>query len=367
MADQLFVASRKGLLDYRRSGAAWKLAGSHFLGSPVSMVLPLNGGQRIFAALNLGHFGVKLHRSDDGGKSWTELAAPAYPKFDAGEGSPVAEGGKAPSVSQIWSLESAGAGKPEQFWCGTMPGGLFHSADAGATWALVEPLWDWPERERWFGGGADLPGIHSICVDPRRSDRVAIAVSCGGVCLTEDSGKTWKVASHGMWAEYMPPEMKNDPVIQDPHRMAQCPGAPGTWWVQHHNGIFRSTDDLKSWHEITTAPVSNFGFPVAVHPRDPEIAWFVPAVDDGCRVPVNGRMVVQRTSNGGRSFDVLSRGLPQDDAFDLVYRHGLAIDETGNRLAMGSTTGSLWISEDGGEGWTLLSTHLPPINAVRFG
>jgi len=364
MADQLFVASRKGLLVFNRKGAAWKLAASHFLGSPVSMLLPVAGGRRIWAALNLGHFGVKLHRTDDGGGSWTELPSPAFPKIE-GEAQGGGEG-KAPSVSQVWSLETGGTNRPDQLWCGTMPGGLFHSGDAGATWALVESLWNWPERARWFGGGADLPGIHSICVDPRNSDRIALAISCGGVCLTEDNGKSWKVASHGMWAEYMPPELKNDPVVQDPHRMVQCRAAPGTWWVQHHNGIFRSTDDLGSWHEIMTAPVSNFGFPVAVHPRDPDVAWFAPAVDDGCRVPVNGRMVVQRTSDGGRSFEVFSRGLPQVDAFDIVYRHGLDVDETGARLAMGSTTGNLWISEDAGESWITLSTSLPPINALRF-
>jgi hypothetical protein len=77
--------------------------------------------------------------------------------------------------------------------------------------------------------------------------------------------------------------------------------------------------------------------------------------------------VVARTRDGARSFDVLSDGLPQTHAYDLVYRHALAVDDTGTSLAMGSTTGHLWISENAGDNWVLVAGHLPPVNCVRFG
>jgi len=105
---------------------------------------------------------------------------------------------------------------------------------------------------------------------------------------------------------------------------------------------------------------------VAVHPKDPDTAWFVPGVKDQCRVPVDGQMVVARTRDGGMSFEVLREGLPQERAYDIVYRHALDVDETGERLAMGSTTGALWLSEDGGDHWQLLNAHLPPIYQVLF-
>ena len=73
-----------------------------------------------------------------------------------------------------------------------------------------------------------------------------------------------------------------------------------------------------------------------------------------------------RTRDGGKSFDVLTKGLPQDHAYDIVYRHALAIDATGDRLAFGSTTGGLWVSEDQGDSWSAVSHTLPPIHAVRF-
>src|SRR5581483_6199629 len=122
-------------------------------------------------------------------------------------------------------------------------------------------------------------------------------------------------------------------------------------WAQHHNGIFRTTDDCASWTESKDVRPSAFGFAVAVHPRDPETAWFVPAIKDEKRIPADGRVVVTRTRDGGRSFDVLTDGLPQRHAYDLVFRHALDVDDTGETLAFGSTTGSLWVSEDAGDSW----------------
>jgi photosystem II stability/assembly factor-like uncharacterized protein len=361
MASILYIASRKGLLRYARSASGWAYKSTAFLGSPVSMVLVSPDRQTVFAALNLGHFGVKLHRSTDGGENWQELAAPQFPKVEGGD-----KDAKAPAVNAVWAMEWAGQDKPGCLWIGTAPAAVFYSSDNGESWTLNQPLWDLPTRPKWFGGGTVDTALHSICVDPRSSDRVAVAVSCGGVTLTEDAGKTWRVAGHGLTAEFMPPDMANDPDVQDAHLMVQCPADPTVAWIQHHNGIFRSTDDLKSWHEITTAPVSKFGFAVAVHPKDPNTAWFVPAVKDEHRYPVDAKMVVQRTRDGGKSFYVLRKGLPQENAFDLIYRHGLVVDETGEKLAMGSTTGAVWTSEDGGDAWTLLSAHLPPVYALRF-
>jgi hypothetical protein len=111
---------------------------------------------------------------------------------------------------------------------------------------------------------------------------------------------------------------------------------------------------------------SVFGFAVAAHPTDPATAWFVPSIKDEKRYPVDGKVVVTRTRDGGRSFQTLTKGLPQEHAYDLTFRHALDVDETGTRLAFGSTTGSLWVSEDGGDGWQAVSLNLPPVYAVRF-
>ncbi len=231
---------------------------------------------------------------------------------------------------------------------------------------MIRPLWDHPKRKQWMGGGADLPGIHSILVDPRNSKRVWVAVSTGGIWFTEDCGASWTQRGEGMRAEYAPPEQTHDPVAQDVHCLAQCPAAPQRMWVQHHNGIFVSSDEGKRFDEISGVEPSTFGFPVVVHPNEPDTAWFVPEIKDEKRIPRDGRLVVTRTRDGGKSFEVLTKGLPQGHAYDVVYRHALAIDGTGDRLAFGSTTGGLWVSEDQGESWSGITHTLPPIHAVRF-
>jgi hypothetical protein len=365
MSDTLLVSTRKGLFWIKRDGGKWGIARADFVGDNVTLTLTDPRSGRHYAALDHGHFGVKLHRSTTTG--WQEIAAPVYPPKPEGLeendmwGRPLAW-----STARIWALAAGGAGEPEVLWCGTLPGGLFQSRNSGDSWEIVRPLWDHPKRKMWTGGGAELPGIHSIIVDPRNVRRVFIAVSTGGIWVTEDGGASWSQRGAGMRAEHVPPELTHDPIAQDVHCLVQCPADPGRMWVQHHNGIFISSDEARNFHEITEVQPSSFGFAVVVHPRAPDTAWFVPEIKDERRVPRDGRLVVTRTRDAGRSFEVLTRGLPQTHAYDIVYRHALALDASGNWLAMGSTTGGLWVSENQGDSWTEVTHTLPPIYAVRF-
>jgi hypothetical protein len=354
MTDRMLVATRKGLLTLRRNGG-WSVAATDFPGIAVTAVLrdPRDGA--IYAVLKHGHFGTKLHRSDDDGKSWTELAAPSFPADAPGE----------PSLLQVWTLEAGGADQPGRLWAGAIPAGLFVSGDRGESWRLVDALWTVPEREKWMGGGYDDAGIHSISPDPRDSRRVFVGISCGGVWDTRDDGKSWTLQGAGLFAAYMPPEQAYTREVQDPHRVARCAAAPDTMWIQHHNGIFRSTDAGANWTQLRP-PGDDFGFAVAAHPKDPNTAWFVPGIKDEIRMPRGGALAVTRTRDGGKTWETLREGLPQRDAYDLVYRHGLDVDPAGRQLAMGSTTGALWTSDDAGEHWQLVNAHLPPVYAVRL-
>ncbi|MET4807931.1 hypothetical protein [Limibacillus sp. MBR-115] len=365
MSDKLLLSTRKGLFTVKRDAGVWAVSDVDFLGDNVSLALVDPRDGCCYAALDHGHFGVKLHRRAK--DRWAEIAVPTYPpKPDGHEefdmwGRPLEW-----STNRIWALESGGADEPGVLWCGTLPGGLFHSRDHGDSWDLVRPLWDHPLRKQWAGGGADLPGIHSICLDPTDSKRLWVAVSTGGIWFSDDAGKSWSQRGHGMRAEYVPPELTHDPIAQDVHRLVLCPAAPWRMWVQHHNGIFVSSDEGQNFTEITDVEPSTFGFPVVVHPQDPDTAWFVPEIKDEKRIPKGGKLVVTRTRDGGISFEALTKGLPQVHAYDLVYRHALAIDSSGDRLAFGSTTGGLWVSEDQGDSWGAVTNTLPPIYGVCF-
>ncbi|WP_374447691.1 hypothetical protein [Stella sp.] len=359
MADRLHVGTRKGLFELARGARGWDIAGTHFLGDPVSAVLACEDGS-LLAALDLGHFGAKLWRRDPAG-TWSELAAPAFPP----KPEDAADDPHPWTLGRIWSLQPGGV--PGRIWAGTMPGGLFRSDDGGATWTLNEPLWRMPDRKRWMGvAGGEQPGISAVLVDPRDPDRLRLGVSTAGVWATEDGGRTWSVINQGMHNEYMPPGQEGDPIAQDIHQIAHCAARPDVVWCQHHNGVFRSEDGGANWREVTAIRPSKFGFAVVAHPQDPATAWFVPAAKDERRYAVDARVVVARTRDAGASFEVLDRGLPQRHAYDLVWRHALAVDGTGERLAFGSTSGGLWISDDGGDRWSAPEARLPPVACVRF-
>ena len=354
----LLISTRKGLFAVENG----RIISTSFLGENVTLAaVDATGGW--YAALNLGHFGVKMKYSSDKGVTWEDRAVPTYPDgemLSTGDGKPPTPA----TLKLIWSLEFTPTGK---LWAGTGPGGLFSSEDGGSSWTLNRGLWDRPERPNWMGGGYDFPGIHSICIDPRDSKIVRIAVSTGGIWETKNDGLIWTLRGEGLFAEYMPPDRRDDPSVQDVHRMIQCQSSPDCLWLQHHNGVFKSTDDGLKWSAVPNVPPSVFGFGVAVHPNDPNTAWFAPAIKDECRVPVGGKLVIARTRDGGKTFDELRNGLPQNHAYDLIYRHALAIDSTGSHLAIGSTTGGVWTSDDQGDTWKSLEARLPPVHAVLFG
>jgi hypothetical protein len=358
MRSLLHVGTRKGLFEIVRRRGRSEVAAAHFLGDPVTALF--SAGGTLWAALDLGHFGAKLWRRD-GDAAWHELPAPQFPPKPA----EAADDPHPWSLGKIWALEPGGvAGR---LWAGTMPGGLFRSDNGGESWALNDALWHMPERRQWMGvAGGEQPGINSVLIDPRDPADIRIGVSTAGVWASTDNGASWAFINRGMTNEYMPPERQGDPITQDIHLLARCAARPEIVWCQHHSGVYRSADGGANWHELTAVRPSKFGFAVAAHPRDPLTAWFVPAVKDECRIPVDGKLVVARTRDGGMSFQVLTRGLPQRHAYDLVWRHALAVDASGECLALGSTSGGLWTSEDGGDSWKMVGARLPPIAVVRF-
>src|SRR6185503_11763445 len=245
--------------------------------------------------------------------------------------------------------------------------GLFRSDDGGMSWSLVDALWRMPERKKWNGvAGGEQPGLSSVLVDAANPKNIRVGVSTGGVWASDDAGQSWRLFGKGLYAEYMPPELREEPISQDVHQLARCAARPEVMWCQHHNGVFRSEDAGATWRDLVAIRPAKFGFAVAAHPKDPNTAWFVPAVKDEKRIPVDGKLVVARTRDGGKSFDILRKGLPQHHAYDLVWRHALAVDESGERLAFGSTHGGLWISENGGDAWSAPEARLPPVSVVRF-
>jgi len=358
MTPTLLLGTRKGFISYRFHNNHWEVENLSFEGVPVSIAYEDARSGTWWAALDHGHWGVKLHRSKDRGKTWDEVAAPAYP-----QGEEIKDGIMA-TTRYIWSVANGGKSFPSRLWLGTDPGGLFVSDNEGDQFDLVTSLWNHPSRKQhWMGGGRDQPGIHSIVVDPRDENHLYVGISCAGVFETNDSGKTWLVRNKGLRADFLPDPQSD--IGHDPHILVAAPTDPDILWQQNHCGIFRSVDAAMNWEEISQSEgPARFGFALSVADDDPGQAWVCPANSDTTRTAIKGALCICRTDDGGKTWKNLRKGLPQENCFDIVYRH--ALDSSGDAVAFGTTTGNLFFSPDRGESWQTLNNYLPMVYSVQF-
>jgi len=387
MSGRILIGTRKGSFIAEKGSAGWKLRLAGHAGTSVNFLAadPESGG--LWAALGFGHWGAKLSRSTDGGQSWADASQIKYPAGarylappDPGEeqeGGPTRFSLRDATLLKLWVIAFGPGGR---IYVGTIPGGLFVSEDAGDSFELNRPLWNHDSRggdlfngegsgkTHWFGTPASegefAAGIHSIEVDPRDPERILVAISTAGVLETTDGGKSWRGRNRGMTNDYLP-----DPNAEwghDAHAIQLCKSDPNHVWQQNHVGVFYSSDGASSWKKVSQPEQGvHFGFPVAVDESDGRTAWLVPGVSDQQRMAIGGGLFVARTVDGGESWQQLRKGLPQESAYDVVYRHALA--SSGEAVAFGSTTGNLYVSGDRGESWQAVANNLPPIYSVRFG
>lgn len=351
--DRLLIGTRKGLIEAHRQGGTWTLKPPALAGQPIPYAMRDARNGAIWASIDHGHWGVKLARSKSDDGSYDEVEAPKYPEATEA------------AAKYYWVLEGGHADAKEQFWIGTEPGGLFTTDDDGATWELNEPLWKMCAEHEWMGGGRDAAGVHSICVDPRDGDHVYVAISCAGVIETKDGGKSWAYANKGQRMDYAPEDQQDQEYGFDPHCMVMSPANPDVLWQANHCGVYRSTNGSESWDELSQKPFVYFGFPIATHPTMPDTAWIVPMKSAEERTTVDGRMIVMRTDDGGATWNEQTAGLPQQ-AWDFPYRHALDIAPDGDTLAFGTTSGNLYVTNDGGASWEAITNSLPMIYSVRF-
>ncbi|HZN60747.1 MAG TPA: exo-alpha-sialidase [Planctomycetota bacterium] len=351
------IGTKKGLFVAEGSSPRrrFELRGPFGPGVAVNATLiDTRAAPRIYASSCSSFFGMKILRSSDGGKKFTETAsAPAFSKDD----------GRA--LANIWSLE-AGDGKKD-LWCGVEPAALFRSGDGGDTWENVPGLTDHPHARKWQPGNGGLC-LHTILRD---GDRVHLGISTGGHYMSEDKGSSFAPSNTGVGAGFLP-----DPNIefgQCVHKITRHPDAPGRLYMQNHGGfpehpgvgVLRSDDHGRTWRSISKGLPSDFGFPIVVHPHDPDAVYVVPLAVPTRSSP-EGSPAVWRSEDGGGSWRRLSRGFPKKDSYFTVLRDALDVDDLKSpALYLGTTTGQLWIGRDGGEQWDCLFDSLPPIHCVK--
>ncbi len=345
MSTVLLVGTRKGLFVVREN-AGWATDGPYLTGWEVfhAVADPRDGA--LYAATNSWVYGPTVHRSTDGGASWERAEEIGLPE----------ESGL--TLEKSWHVEPGHASEPDTLFLGAAPGVLLRSDDRGATWQSVRGLVEHPTRERWQPGAGGMC-CHSIQVDPADASRMVVAISAAGAFRTEDGGEAWTPINKEVAADFLPE--KEPEVGQCVHKLLLHAGKPGRLWQQNHCGVYRSDDWGDSWERLDGNGLpSDFGFPIALDPADPDRAWVVP--EDGAenRVTAGGRFGVYRTDDAGATWELETEGLPQR-AWLAVLREATSFDGAG--VYVGAQSGGVWARRDGA--WAEVARDLPPVLSVE--
>jgi hypothetical protein len=351
----ILVGTRRGLFIVRSDEKRrdWEISDPLLVGLEVyHAFLDARDGATIWAATDHSVWGAHVHRSRDRGATWDVL--PAAPHHADGRG-----------LKAIWALapapDPASGPAAGSLLAGIEPAGLFYSDDGGHSWR-PSPLNDHPTRNTWQPAGGGL-ALHSMIVDPREPRRLYCALSAGGVYRSDDGGASWTPNNAGVRADFLPDP--SAPTGHCVHKLQLHPARPDRLYQQNHCGTYRSDDRGASWIDITAGLPSDFGYALALHPRDPDTLYVIPEESSHMRATVDGRLRVYRSRDAGASWQALTQGLPQQHSYVQVLREGLAADLLDpHGLYFGTSTGHLFASADEGKTWRLIAGFLPKILSV---
>ncbi|MBR8743558.1 sialidase family protein [Nocardiopsis sp. MG754419] len=363
MAYLLVIGTRKGLFTARSEDRrTWEVQGPHRLDeaddagmSPVYTVGIDPRSRRLLAGTESWHFGPSVWHSDDLGATWVEPAAPPirFPEdTDA-------------SLVRAWQF--AFGPEADTVYAGVEPHALFRSVDGGLSFSLVRSLWDHPHRANWFPGAGGA-AIHTVLPGTLGSGRrspeaITVAMSTGGVYQSADHGASWTPTNRGISAGFMPDE---EPEYgQCVHKVAAAPD--GSFYAQNHHGVYHSTSpDTLGWDRIETGLPTDFGFAMVAHPHRPETALNFPVVSQEVHLPPGHRLSVYRTDDSGATWHAVEDGLPKEPYFGIVLRDGACTDGAAvPGFYFGTRSGDVYAATDDDGRWHQVVAHLPDVLCVR--
>ena len=353
----LLVGTRKGLWIGRSdaSRTRWEWDEPHFLMSEVAScaIDTRTDPPRLLVGSMSWHWGPQVLYSDDLGRTWKgqESSAVAFPE-DTGS-----------ALERVWQLTPGPPDQPGTVYAGTEPSALFKSVDGGMSFEMMRGLWDHPHRPNWHPGGGGQ-AIHTVLPHPTDPAQVTVAMSTGGVYRTADAGASWAPANKGIVADFFPDDQTPE-YGQCVHKVARHATAPDRLFAQNHGGVYRSDNGGEKWDSIAEGLSSDFGFPMVVHPREPDTIYVFPVVSPEERFPPDGRARVWRSHDAGDTWEELGRGLP-DAFYSAVMRDAMSVDSGSPAgVYFGSRDGSVYASNDDGDTWFAAGEHLPDVLSVR--
>jgi hypothetical protein len=365
---RIWVGTRKGaFLFSSKDRKKWDTAGPFFAGEEVHHVVQdPRDPKRHFAAVNNAWFGPHLYASTNGGKKWEPSEKGLEVKGIAGKSWAPTEKGMEmketadATLKRIWHIAPGAADEPGVLYLGGDPGVLFRSGDNGASWELVLGLSNHPTRAKWNPGAGGMM-VHSIqCLG---KGRLIVGISAAGAFRSSDGGKTWEPYNGNVRADFQPDKFPE--VGQCVHKLKAHPNNPEALYQQNHCGIYRGDFNGKEWTDISKGLPTRFGFALAVPAAEKQTLFTVPIDSAERRYVPQAKLRVARSRNAGKTWKLLTKGLPQENAHVLVLREAMTSDDRDPAgVYFGTSTGTLFYTRDAGDSWQVLAAHLPPIYSV---
>jgi photosystem II stability/assembly factor-like uncharacterized protein len=362
---RLLVGTRKGAFVLTADGARrdWRVSGPHFAGWEVYHLAGSPADpDRIWASQSTGWYGQHIQRSDDGGASWRPAGNEF--RYDGETGTHQwYDGTPHPwEFARVWHLEPSPS-DADTVYAGVEDAALFRSTDGGDSWRELPGLRRHSTGDSWQPGAGGMC-LHTIVLDPRRTERILVAISAAGAFRSDDAGQTWQPVNRGLRSAGIPDGQAE--VGHCVHRIAVHPERPDVLYMQKHWDVMRSDDSGDNWREVSGNLPSDFGFPIVVHAHEPDTVYVVPITSDELHYPPEGRLRVYRSRVGGDDWEPLSDGLPQRNCYVNVLRDAMAVDslqECG--VYFGTTGGQVYGSADAGASWAPIVRDLPAVLSVE--
>jgi photosystem II stability/assembly factor-like uncharacterized protein len=348
---RIAVGTRKGAFFFSSTDRKkWTCAGPVFPGEEVHHVSQdPRDPKRHYAAVGSAWFGSHLYASVDNAKSW-QVSESGLEVKDIPDA----------SLKRIWHIAPGADDEPGVVYLGAEPGVLFRSGDNGKNWELIPGLSKHSTRARWTPGAGGMM-VHSIqCLG---GGRLIAGISAAGAFRSTDSGKTWEPFNANVRADFQPDKFPE--VGQCVHKLKAHPRQPMALYQQNHCGIYRAAFNDEKWTDISKGLPTRFGFALAVPAAEKDTLFTIPIHSAEQRFVPDGKLRVARSRNGGRTWKLLAKGLPQSQAHVLVLREAMTSDDRDPAgVYFGTSTGELFYTRDAGESWHILAQHLPPIYSV---
>ncbi len=239
---------------------------------------------------------------------------------------------------EVWAL--ACDPEAQHLYAGLCPAGIEYSEDGGKGWRQLESLLQVPGVNEWsFPAPPRHPRIRTLAVDPKNSEKVYAGVEVGGLVCSPNRGKTWYNHSRGLHP--------------DIHCLLLDQWAPSVLYVGTGKGFYRSMDCGWTWEKRSEELTLPYITALTASPEDSDL--LLTSATPGPQAAVSS---IYRTADGGDHWVLVAENLP--------YTISSLVILPPETVFAGTRQGQIYLSDDLGEYWTPLQSHLPGIRSMAL-